>query len=73
MLKFLADLKTGDIVKFDCGTFQCGEDSQINVGRSDDVYSCHATCLTGSAGMYYYPGSNWNFQGGANRIFEVVV
>jgi hypothetical protein len=72
MLKLLPDLKSGDIVKFDQGTFKCREDAQQNVGRSDDVYSCHATCLTGSAGMYYYPGSDWNFQGKADRMLEIL-
>lgn len=72
MLKRLSDLKTGDVVAFDLGTFCVYEDCKHNVGRTDDVYSCHATCLTGSVGAYYYPGSDWNFQGKADRILEVL-
>jgi hypothetical protein len=75
MLKTTHQLKAGDVVLAHGGKFRVTEDAKESrthfddfgakvpkAGPSDTAWA-PAVCIDGSCGAYFYPGSNWTFQG----------
>ena len=63
------ELKAGDIVHFNTGTFRVLEDA-VHHGdvSADGVATAKGLCLTGNEGAYFYPGSTWHFQGNSLAV-----
>lgn len=73
--KFIFQLKAGDVVRAHGGKFRVLEDARDSRGHrpmADHLVVAHgpsacavapAVCIEGQVGGYFYPGSDWTFQG----------
>ena len=71
----IADLKTGDMVSAHGGTFRIVEDARDSIGHAPadpisgwpvgpaGVAVAKAVCVAGQVPGYFWPGSDWTFQG----------
>lgn len=70
----VADLKAGDIVAAHGGLFRVTEDARDSrshfseMGPSDVAWA-PSVCIESQHGAYFYPGSDWSFQG---RLYVTV-
>lgn len=80
--KTTRQLKTGDIVSAHGGEFVVIEDARpaLFTGSASAPYPLHgvsdvaiakARCLTGRCGAYFWPGSDWVFQGNPWQSWSV--
>lgn len=75
MQKRTHELKIGDIVAEHGGTFEVLENARSSLGHRpmadhlteaqgpSDCAVAKAKCISGNCGGYFYPGSEWVFQG----------
>lgn len=71
----IADLKAGDIVSYKGGLFRIIDDARDSIGHAPkdpisgwgigpaDCAVAKAMCIDGECGAYFWPGSDWTFQG----------
>lgn len=75
MRKYISEFKAGDIVKEHGGTFRILEDARssnhhrpmaahlVTAHGPSDCAIAKAECIDGQVQGYFWPGSEWTFQG----------
>ena len=74
--KLTEHLRAGDVVSFgDVATFRILEDARpaCEARGPSPVVVAKGECLSGRKSVYYWPGSEWTFQGRVGRVTHRVL